>query len=304
MAAARPPANDTKARAQQLTERDRRHTLFDLITKSEDQLKAAAGKILDVRRQIQLARTMISRNPTLGECTPLSIVNGILQATQLGLELDGIIGHAYLVPFKNHGRYEAQCLPGYRGYILLMHRSGRVQGIHMDVVRMGDRFAWQKGTSKFLHHRPLDTGRGELTHAYAVVHYRGGGNDFEVLPRERVEALRARSPAWRWAEANGRPDTPWHTDEEVMWKKSAVRQLAKIVPLSPQAQHAALLEDYHDAGLSVDLFAGASSDDVIVTEVDAGGEKPASKSDQLASDLGGEKPPPPTDAAREPGAEG
>ena len=55
----------------------------------------------DAARVIRLARLAIIRNPDLMDCTPISVVESIMQASQLGLEIASPIGGAHLVPFGN-----------------------------------------------------------------------------------------------------------------------------------------------------------------------------------------------------------
>jgi recombination protein RecT len=281
-------------------------TLRSVLERSEKELAKAAGKALDPRRQVRLAMTMIQGNQYLGECSPFSVAGAVMQATQLGLELDGILGHAYLVPRRIRGIWTAQCQVGVRGYVALMHRSGRVQGVHADVVCENDRFKYQKGTGHFLHHMPALSNRGEMGAAYAVVHYRGGGFDFVVLGREEIERdHRAKSDAWRYAEESGKKDSPWHLHEDEMWRKTAIRKLAATVPLSPTAQRAALVEDYADAGISVDI------ENLTETPVaTASAERQRELAERYKPDTQGGEPPAPGAAAtqaepeREPGGEG
>jgi hypothetical protein len=51
----------------------------------------------------------------------------------------------------------------------------------------------------------------------------------------------------------GRRDSPWFTDEAWMWKKTALKQLLKLAPLSVEIQRATGLDDAADAGLPQDL---------------------------------------------------
>ena len=40
------------------------------------------------------------------------------------------------------------------------------------------------------------------------------------------------------------------TAEEEMWRKTPIRRLAKRLPLSPEFVRAAVLDEYHEAGIS------------------------------------------------------
>jgi recombination protein RecT len=109
-----------------------------------------------VNRMNRLALTGIMRSPKLFECTPVSIVKGVMDAAALGLDCSGLLGSAYLVPYRNKktGKYEAQLIPGYRGFIDLAYRRGKVKGINAAVVYGGDDFQFQFGLNPRLDHIP------------------------------------------------------------------------------------------------------------------------------------------------------
>ena len=62
----------------------------------------------------------IIKNKDLLACSELSIVKSVEQAANLGLLIDGVLGHGYLVPFKD----KCEFVPGYGGLIELCRRSG------------------------------------------------------------------------------------------------------------------------------------------------------------------------------------
>ena len=94
-------------------------------------------------RMTRIAITAVQKQPKLLECTALSIVGCVIEASQLGLYPDGILGDAYLVPFWNGKtrQLEAQLQPGYRGLINLARRSGQVPAIYSEPVYACDKFA-------------------------------------------------------------------------------------------------------------------------------------------------------------------
>ena len=77
----------------------------------------------------------------------------MIQSSQLGLYVDGVLGHAYLVPYWNgkEKRREVQLIPGYKGLIDLARRSGSVESISARVVYKNDDFDFEYG----LDDRPL-----------------------------------------------------------------------------------------------------------------------------------------------------
>src|ERR1044071_3570677 len=98
-------------------------------------------KHLPVERLIRTIVVSAERLPQLLECDRQSLFNAAMSAACLGLEVDGVTGQAYLIPFK--GR--AQLVVGYKGYNTLAARSGIT--ITGAVVREGDTFDYELGSS-------------------------------------------------------------------------------------------------------------------------------------------------------------
>src|SRR6185436_8601826 len=186
-----------------------------LLEQSKTQIKMALPRHLDADRLLRIAMTSIQRTPKLLECTKRSLLGAIMEAAQLGLMPDGVLGHAYLVPFRNTrngGRMEVQLIPGYRGLIDLARRSGKVESIQARVVHKKDSFDFAYGDEPFLKHRPSDEeDPGAMTAAYAVARLVGGEKAFEVMWKAQIDAIRKRSKA--------SDSGPWVTDYEEMARK-------------------------------------------------------------------------------------
>jgi len=219
-------------------------SLRSMLEKSKSQIQVALPKHMTAERMIRVAMTAVQRQPKLMECTPLSVVGAVVEASQLGLEPDGILGQAYLVPYFNNKtkRTEAQLQPGYRGLIALARRSGEVSTLYAELVYEADKFKVTKGDTPKLRHEPnyAVEARGKILGAYAVVIYKDGGKDFEYMPISELEKIRKQSKAAQFG--------PWQTHPEEMYRKCPIRRLAKRLPLSPEFQRAAVLDEYVDAG--------------------------------------------------------
>lgn len=192
----------------------------------------------DARFQ-NLILTAVKAKPGLMECFTtepgrVSVLLAAMQAAEIGLEPDTPLQEAWLLPRRNNGHMECQLSIGYRGYIKLARRSGEIKSLRANVVRVGDEFRYGYGLEEdILDHTPAPSAdRGELLYAYAVARYKDGGYDFVVLDRGEVESRRARSDGWK--SEKSRPYSPWTTDPAAMWRKSAVRELAKWIPQSAQ----------------------------------------------------------------------
>lgn len=226
-------ANNLAQRAQQSVAQQQaggQPTLQQLIRQMQPEIAKALPRHMNPERMARIATTVLKQTPALARCTPESFLGALLTASQLGLE-PGPLGEAYLVPY---GR-EVTFIPGYKGLIKLAWQSGALQDIHAQVVYEHDEFDYQLGLRRDLVHKPATGDRGVPVYVYAVAVFKEGGFAFEVMSIPEVEAIRARSRAGR----NG----PWVSDWAAMAKKTAVKQLAKWLPMSTELNQASALDE-------------------------------------------------------------
>jgi recombination protein RecT len=200
-------------------------------------LTNALPNYMTPERMIRIALTAATRNPRLLECTPESVGLSLLTAAQIGLEPNG--RDAHLVPFKNNkkgGIYECQLIPDYKGLIQLAYRSGQVDNVSAKAVFTGDLFDYELGSNEHLKHIPCEEeDPGELRYAWAMVRFKTGGSKFVVLNKRDIARRRKAS------QTATRDDSPWQLHVEAMWAKSAVKELSKWMPQTPE------LERFHKA---------------------------------------------------------
>lgn len=198
----------------------------------------------------RVAYTAITKNPSLLKCTPGSLVAAVIEAAQLGLSVDGVLGHAYLVPYFDRGQQKAQMQLGYRGMTALAYRSGKVERISAAVIHAADVFEYQEGSDpRLLHRKPLVGDRGDAIGAFAVAHLFGSQRPlFRVMRIDEIESRRDRSSGWRAFRDGKIKSTPWDTDREPMIRKTLVRELSKLLPLE-QLQRAAIREEQREIGV-------------------------------------------------------
>ncbi len=228
------------------------------------QLMTALPKFMagNAERMLRCLYTECQKTPKLLDCTPKSLFGGVIQVAQLGLELGGPMGQAYLLPFKG----EATLCIGYKGFITLAFRAG-VMNFTPRVVREGDTCQIEYGTRQELRHVPAPTADGAVIGYYAVVKTPTGGTDFEYLTVAQAQAHKARY-------ALSKNGGPWVTNFDEMAQKTAIRKLAKRVPLSTEWVAAASLDEMADEGVPQQLSAA-----VVVGE----GAEPPSLRERLAS---------------------
>ncbi len=182
------------------------------------------AQFMTAPRFAQIVTTLCAQNPALLDCKPASLIGAVLQCAALGLSPEQSMGQGYFLPFKQVVTF----VPGYKGLAALAWRSEQIASLSMQVVREGDIFDYEYGTSPFVRHKPKADLSAPVIYAYAAAKPIGGEVMFEVLTTEQVKSVQARSPSAR----SGR--SPWTTDWDAMAKKTAFRRLSKLLPLSTE----------------------------------------------------------------------
>jgi recombination protein RecT len=214
-------------------------TLSALLTQYRDQIAMALPKHLTVERMIRVALTAVTRTPALQQCDSRSVAAAVIQAAALGLEPDGVLGQAYMLPYGN----QCQLIPGYRGLIQLSRNSGQLIFIDAQVVKAGDKFDYEFGLHPVLmHKRGPNYSKEPMEAVWAGARLKDGGEQIVVMDRGEVEQIRDKHSK---AAKNG----PWVTHFDEMAKKTALRRLCKLLPMSVQMQTAVSLGESEEAGL-------------------------------------------------------
>lgn len=220
----------------------RANTVRDLVTRYIPQIAKAIPRGMDANRFARIALTMLPNNPNLLECDPKTLLGGVLQAAAWGLELDPVLGMAYLVPYKQR----AQIIIGYQGLITLARRSGEVKNIIPQTVYEKDFFEYELGlTPKLVHQPSKDPDRGNMIGVYAVARMADGNNEFRFMWKHEVDAIRSRSRASN--------SGPWVTDYEAMAWKTVIRRLCKYLPRTVELAHAVAMDENVDNGIEQNL---------------------------------------------------
>jgi recombination protein RecT len=212
-----------------------------LLQSKKAAITAMLPRHLTADRLLKVATIAATTTPALAKCDVPSLVAAIGQCAQFGLEPNTVLGHAYLVPFNTKRKVNGvdtwvnsvQVIIGYRGLIDLARRSGQVVSIAAHEVRERDEFHYEYGLRESLKHIPAMKDRGEIVAFYAYAKLRDGGHCLEVMSREQVEEIRAESQGWQQAgKYNKQASHPWHKHFAEMGRKTAIRRLAKYLPLS------------------------------------------------------------------------
>jgi len=221
-------------------------TIRGLLERSKQQVMAALPGGVKPDQFLRVAVTTIQRGShQLQQANPMSLLGAIMEAAQSGLSLDRAKREADLVPFwsKKNNCYEVQFMPRFGGYIKMAHDSGKVSSIFARVVYEKEVFSIEYGATTVLHHKPLppsDRGEGRKG-AYAIANMKDGAVQTEFMWEDEIMEIRARSRA--------KDDGPWVTDPDEMRKKTVIRRLAKVLPLSPEWTKVGTRDEYREVGV-------------------------------------------------------
>ena len=200
----------------------------------------ALGNTMPVARLMRTIMVSIERNPKLLIADRQTLLNAAMSAACLGLEVDGVTGQAFFVPFAG----KVQLIVGYKGYNTMGARSGlTIQG---EIVRDGDAFDYELGDKGFVRHKPKLGNKGPIIAAWATASANSRPSIVSVLGIDDLMAVMQKSPA-----VKGGFDTPWKEMTigfPAMCSKTAKRRLARSTPLNVMQVAAVMEEAFEERG--------------------------------------------------------
>ena len=220
-----------------------------MLTAWLPEIKRALPKHLNADRMSRIALTAFRRTPKLGQCDPRSVFAAVIQASQLGLEPD-TLGRSFLIPYGKKTKtaqgwrtvMECQFVPGWKGLVDLMNRSGQGSA-WTGAVFDADHFDYQLGDSPFVRHIPQgEDDQARITHFYAVG--RAKGSEWpvvEVWPVSKVKKHRD-----RYNKVG--EDHYSFANFEMYGRKVVLLQVLKYMPCSPELATAMALSDAAEIG--------------------------------------------------------
>ena len=224
----------------------------------------------------------------LKECDPNTIVAAAAVAASLDLPIDPNLGFAYIVPYRNKGRAEAQFQAGYKGFVQLALRSGQYKTINVGPVYEGELEPLTpeqrlKGELRFVDH-PAEQSTRIIGYA-AYFRLLNSAEMWGYITTEQAEAH-----ARKYSKSYTREDSPWKTQFDAMAQKTVLKRLLSHYGiLSIQMQTAVLA----DQSVVRETAAGDAEYDYVDTTATEGAAEPAepeSPRPTLNALLGGSEP--------------
>jgi recombination protein RecT len=223
-----------------------KRTVVDEIQRAKPQFQGRLPEGMTVDRFMYGLSTHIQKQPALLDCTPQSLILAGYEAAELGINLSPSLQLGYIIKYGNAAQFQI----GYRGLIQRAYETGAVKSFFAEVVYVNDKFTRELAPRRVIRHEPATSDRGDAVGVYALVEFEDGHFDFEFLTKAQVETRRGISKA---------PNSlMWTKFWEEGWRKTAIRVLAKRLPLTnPQMEKLAEVIAKDEEGELEVLTAGA-----------------------------------------------
>ena len=155
-------------------------------------------------------------------------------------------------------RHRAQLIVGYKGYIELGYRSGKLAGIASRVVYEGEEFdiEWHEDGDRLLHKPSYRGLHGEPVCFYSVARVVGGG--YSLTDPMSVEEMKQHRDRHAPRDRNGKIVGPWVDHFLPMGKKTMILRNFAMLPKSAEMVTAMQA----DNGIRVDLTPTANAGEV------------------------------------------
>ena len=260
----------------------------------------ALPKAITPERFLGVFTMVLKSTPELANCSKESLIAAVVQTVQLGLT-PGNIGHCYYIPFnnKNKGR-EAQFVIGYKGIVELVNRCGKASLLSTEIVREGDEFECSMGLNPVLKHVPAwDGDQMPIKGVYCVAkNLVANEKVFVYLSKAEIDKVRAASKA-------GQSDySPWAKWYEEMAKKTAVKRICKLLPLSVEDQAKVATDETIKHDISKDMTSVPDKANWEGDTIDADPKpEPENVSHETSEPVGEEAPAPGQELPEEPSEE-
>jgi recombination protein RecT len=211
------------------------------LDRSIPQLERALPDGMDALRFARIAMTAIQTKPQLLQCDPRTVLGAVFEAAQKGLSLDDVLGEAYLIPRRVKGNWTAVFQIGYKGWLKLAWRSGKVAGIACEAVCENDSFDYSLGSDTWVKHMKHPTNRGHVMYAYALIRLVTGAAVLKVLTRSEIDKHREASQRSQGG--------PWDTHYDRMAEKTVLMEALRFSPLSTEVHRAISEYELRNVGI-------------------------------------------------------
>lgn len=217
-----------------------------------------------VKREISFAIQSINKSAQLQKCSRESLMQAVLNISNVGLTLNPAAKEAYLIPrYSSLTRsMEASLDPSYIGLVKLLTDTGSVKSMVCQIVYGGDHFELDlaNNLNPVIHKPELSSNRrGQILGVYALATLSDNTRQVEWMDLSEVEDIRGRSETYKAFIAGRIQSCTWASDFGEMMRKTVIKRIYKYLPRSEKAallDHAIDLDnqDYKISDSQVDYI--------------------------------------------------
>ena len=216
-------------------------------------------------------------NAQLQQADPNSILKAGAIAATLDLPIDPNLGFAYIVPYNNKGKNEAQFQMGYKGFVQLAIRTGQYKRINVTELYEGQFESYDPITDELkynLDNRLSD----EITHYVAYFQTINGFEKYNVMSKEEIE-----THAKKFSKTYSYKGSSWQTNFNTMAKKTVLKLLLSkfgiliIEMQTAQMADQAVIREFDKNNIEVEYVDNENNindtiDEIVINESDATNE--------------------------------
>lgn len=188
-----------------------------------------------VKREISFGIQAINKSSQLQKCSPESLLQAVLNISNIGLTLNPAAKEAYLIPRYNSflRTMEAVLEPGYVGLTKLLTDAGSVKSMLCQVVYENDAFGIDLANNmQPVTHKPqlVKSKRGEIIGFYALATLIDGTRQVEFMDKEEIDGIRERSETYKAFKEGKIKSCTWVSDYTEMGRKTVIKRIYKYLP--------------------------------------------------------------------------
>ena len=212
-------------------------TLQQLV-KSDAIMKSAERTLGEKGRQfLTSVLALANSDKKIAECNPMTTYNACLTAATLDLPINQNLGFAYIVPYSNKGKMEAQFQMGWRGFVQLAMKTGQFQSLGTRAVYENELAGVDSFTGEPKFNFQVEK-EGKVIGYMAYFILLNGFRKAEFMTNEELE-----QHAQKYSKTFKRGFGVWKENFEAMAKKTVLKLLlSRYAPLSVEMQ-TAIVED-------------------------------------------------------------
>lgn len=192
-----------------------------------------------VKREISFAIQSINKSVQLQKCSRESLMQAVLNVSNVGLTLNPAAKEAYLIPRWSSltKSNEASLEPSYIGLVKLLTDTGSVKAMVCQLVHASDTFEIDlaNNTSPVIHKPNLSNRQKEIIGVYALATLSDGTRQVEWMELSEVEDIRERSETYKAFKAGKIQSCTWASDFGEMMRKTVIKRIYKYLPRTEKA---------------------------------------------------------------------